>query len=77
MADGQWLPSWNDSAVKSAILDFVARVTKQGGTDFVPPAGRIATFDNDGRRPRCRLIYLAQVRTRKSLGEMIRKLSVT
>jgi phosphoglycolate phosphatase-like HAD superfamily hydrolase len=33
---------------KSAILDFVARVTTQGGTEFVPPAGRIATFDNDG-----------------------------
>jgi hypothetical protein len=48
MADGQSLPSWNDSAAKSAILDLVARVTKQGGTEFVPPAGRIATFDNDG-----------------------------
>lgn len=48
MADGQSLLSWNDSAVKSAILDFVARVTRQGGTEFVPPAGRIATFDNDG-----------------------------
>src|SRR5215475_13820652 len=48
MADGQFLPSWNDSAAKSAILDFVARVTKEGGRDFVPPAGRIATFDNDG-----------------------------
>ena len=48
MADGQSLPSWNDSAAKSAILDFVTRVTKQGGTEFVPPAGRIATFDNDG-----------------------------
>jgi hypothetical protein len=34
--------------VKSAILDFVARVTKQGGPDYVPPAARIATFDNDG-----------------------------
>src|SRR5271154_4704787 len=48
MPDGQSLPSWNDSAAKSAILDFVARVTKQGATEFVPPAGRIATFDNDG-----------------------------
>ena len=48
MADGKSLPSWNDSAAKSAILDFVARVTEQGGTEFVPPAGRIATFDNDG-----------------------------
>jgi haloacid dehalogenase-like hydrolase len=42
------LPSWNDSAAKSAILDFVARVTKEGGPDFVPSAERIATFDNDG-----------------------------
>ncbi|HVY05638.1 MAG TPA: HAD family hydrolase [Burkholderiales bacterium] len=42
------LASWNDGAAKSAILDFVARVTKPGGPDFVPPAERIATFDNDG-----------------------------
>ena len=48
MADGQSLPSWNNGAAKSAILDLVVRVTKEGGTDFVPPAGRIATFDNDG-----------------------------
>src|SRR5271167_1785390 len=48
MADGQSLPSWNDSAAKSAILDLVARVTEQGGAEFVPPARRIATFDNDG-----------------------------
>jgi hypothetical protein len=34
MADGQSLPSWNDSAAKSAILDLVARVTKQGGTEI-------------------------------------------
>ena len=42
------LPSWNEGATKSAILDFVARVTNEGGADFVPPARRIATFDNDG-----------------------------
>ena len=42
------LPSWNEGPVRSAILDFVARVTKEGGPDFVPPAERIATFDNDG-----------------------------
>jgi len=42
------LPSWNDGAVKTTITDFVARVTTQGGPDFVPPAERIATFDNDG-----------------------------
>ena len=48
MVDNESLPSWNDGASKSAILDFVARVTNQGGADFVPSAGRIATFDNDG-----------------------------
>src|SRR4026209_570772 len=35
------LPSWNDGAAKSAILDFVARVTKEGGPDYVRPAERI------------------------------------
>src|SRR5947199_4350398 len=42
------LPSWNDGATKSSILDFVARVTTQGGPFFVPVEQRIATFDNDG-----------------------------
>ena len=42
------LPTWNDGAAKSQILDFVARVTEQGGPDFVAPTERVATFDNDG-----------------------------
>lgn len=42
------LPSWNDAASKKAIMTFVDRVTKEGGPDFVPPAERIAVFDNDG-----------------------------
>jgi phosphoserine phosphatase len=42
------LPSWNDGAPKAAILDFVARVTREVGREFVPPGERIATFDNDG-----------------------------
>lgn len=45
---GDWLPSWNDGAPKRAIMDFVARVTREGGPDFVPVPERIATFDNDG-----------------------------
>jgi hypothetical protein len=48
LVDTRPLPSWNDGAVKSAILDFVTRVTKEGGPDFAPPAERVATFDNDG-----------------------------
>jgi len=42
------LPSWNDTAPKKAILDFVARVTAEEGSDYVIPAHRIAVFDNDG-----------------------------
>jgi phosphoglycolate phosphatase-like HAD superfamily hydrolase len=42
------LPSWNEGPAKRAIVDFVTKVTKEGGPDFVPPAERIATFDNDG-----------------------------
>ena len=42
------LPSWNEGAAKSAIVEFVTKVTKEGGPDFVLPAERIATFDNDG-----------------------------
>jgi phosphoglycolate phosphatase-like HAD superfamily hydrolase len=42
------LPSWNEGAAKQAILTFVARVTADGGADNVPPAERIAVFDNDG-----------------------------
>jgi phosphoglycolate phosphatase-like HAD superfamily hydrolase len=42
------LPSWNDGAARRAIVEFVARVTKEGSPDFVTPAERIAVFDNDG-----------------------------
>ena len=42
------LSMWNDGPARTAILDFVARVTQNGGRDYVPPAERIATFDNDG-----------------------------
>ena len=43
------LPSWNEGAARTGdCLDFIERVTKTGGPDFVPPAERIATFDNDG-----------------------------
>jgi hypothetical protein len=42
------LASWNEGASKTAILDFVARVTRDGGPDFVPVPERIATFDNGG-----------------------------
>ena len=42
------LPSWNDGAAKQSIIKFVAKVTNDSSPDFIPPAERIATFDNDG-----------------------------
>jgi haloacid dehalogenase-like hydrolase len=42
------LPSWNEGPAKQAIVSFVAKVTKESSSDFVPPAERIAAFDNDG-----------------------------
>jgi phosphoserine phosphatase len=42
------LESWNDGPTKSAITDFVERVTEEGGPDYVEPAARVAVFDNDG-----------------------------
>jgi phosphoglycolate phosphatase-like HAD superfamily hydrolase len=42
------LPSWNEGKSKQSITTFVEKVTKEGSADFVPPAERIATFDNDG-----------------------------
>lgn len=42
------LPSWQDGAARQTILKFVASVTREGSPTYVPPAERIATFDNDG-----------------------------
>ena len=42
------LPSWNDSVARSAVVDFVQTVTRTDAPAFVPPAERIAVFDNDG-----------------------------
>ncbi len=42
------LPSWNEGPNKQAILSFVERITRAGSPDYVVPAKRIATFDNDG-----------------------------
>ena len=42
------LPSWNDGATKHGITEFVDRVTRDHGPDFVPVEDRVAVFDNDG-----------------------------
>ena len=47
-AQGDPLPSWNDGAAKQAIVGFVHATTEKASPQFVPPAERIATFDQDG-----------------------------
>lgn len=42
------LPSWNDGAAKQRIMAFVAKVTNEGGSEYVPLAQRVVVFDNDG-----------------------------
>jgi phosphoserine phosphatase len=42
------LESWNDTPTRQAIVEFVQRVTCEGGADYLPPAERVAVFDNDG-----------------------------
>ena len=42
------LSSWSEGPAKQSIVTFVRAVTRTGGPSFVPPAERIAVFDNDG-----------------------------
>ncbi|HEX3147234.1 MAG TPA: HAD family hydrolase [Gemmataceae bacterium] len=42
------LPSWKDGPSKEAILLFVEKTTLKDSKSFIPPAERIAVFDNDG-----------------------------
>ena len=42
------LSLWNDTPTRQAITQFVQQVTDASGSSFVPPAERVAVFDNDG-----------------------------
>jgi phosphoserine phosphatase len=42
------LPSWNDTPTRQAIVEFVESVTREGSASYLPPAERVAVFDNDG-----------------------------
>jgi phosphoglycolate phosphatase-like HAD superfamily hydrolase len=42
------LPSWNEGKAKQSLLTFAEATTSEGASGFVPPAERIAVFDNDG-----------------------------
>jgi phosphoserine phosphatase len=45
---GDGLPSWRDGPAKQAIVEFVARVSGEEGSEPVPVEERVAVFDNDG-----------------------------
>ncbi len=42
------LPSWSETPTRISITSFVARISDKSSPDYVPPAERIAVFDNDG-----------------------------
>jgi len=42
------LPSWNEGSAKTAIIEFVEKVTTEGTEGYVVPEERVAVFDNDG-----------------------------
>ena len=48
VAQNDPLPSWNDGPTKQAIMTFMAKTTDPNSPQFVPPAQRIVTFDQDG-----------------------------
>ena len=47
-AASDMLPSWRDTPTRQAIVDFVVATTTPNSAQYVPPAERIAVFDNDG-----------------------------
>ena len=64
------LASWNEGAAKRAILDFVSGVTAADSPAFVPPAGRIATFDNDGTLWLEKPAYIQVLHALRAIGQM-------
>ena len=47
-ANTEPLPSWNDTAARRAIMQFVEAVSGADREGHVPPEERVAVFDNDG-----------------------------
>jgi phosphoglycolate phosphatase-like HAD superfamily hydrolase len=64
------LASWNEGAAKRAILDFVSGVTTADSPAFVPPAARIATFDNDGTLWLEKPVYTQVLHALRAVGQM-------
>jgi phosphoserine phosphatase len=66
------LPSWNDGPAKTALLEFLHSVTAPGDS-FVPPAERIAAFDNDGTLWCERPLYIQADFLVRRFKEMVRE----
>jgi phosphoglycolate phosphatase-like HAD superfamily hydrolase len=64
------LSSWNDNSTKQAILTFVQAATDPGSSSFVPPAERIATFDNDGTMWLEKPLYIQFQHGLRAVGKM-------
>ena len=60
----EYLISWNNTATKEAIKNYVAAVADESGPNYVPPEERIAVFDNDGtlwcEKPQVQFDFIAQ-----------------
>jgi len=73
LAEVDPLPSWNDGATKSTIIDYVNAVTDSNSADFVEKPNRIAVFDNDGtlwsERPVYFQLYFALDRVKALASE--------
>lgn len=72
MSDRDPLPSWNDGATKTAVLQFVRSVTEPGDA-FVPVSERVATFDNDGTLWCEKPLYIQADFMLRRLGEMAKQ----
>lgn len=64
------LPSWNEGTTKAAIVRLVDETTRPGSPDYVPPAERIATFDNDGTLWTEHPMYVEVVFTQARIKEL-------
>src|SRR5208337_3250768 len=64
------LSLWHETPQKTAILDFVQAVTNKSDPHYVPPAERIATFDNDGTLWCEKPMYIQLVHGLRGIGKM-------
>lgn len=67
------LESWNQTASRQSIIDFVTAVRNRNGADYVPEEERKAVFDNDGtlwtEQPMYAQIFYAIYRAHEMVAE--------